>query len=55
MTQQRVINKINSRKGVIVPDQDHICGSGEVLVLYDGDTIYLGTRISELEHVKSEA
>jgi hypothetical protein len=52
LSQQRVRQKSTGREGVIVPDDLHICDTGEKLVRYDGETIFLSTRMSDLESVQ---
>ncbi|MBT4349370.1 hypothetical protein HOD19_01150 [bacterium] len=52
MAERRVRNKTNGKKGVLVPDEYHICTAGETLVRYDGETMFLGTRTNDLEQIE---
>jgi hypothetical protein len=51
MVGTRVRNKTNNKTGVVVPDENHLCASDEVMVRLDGASVDLTTRISELESI----
>ena len=53
-TGTKVNNRMEGKIGVIVNDPHRCCGAEEVLVVYDGDPIALGTDMSILENLGPE-